>query len=142
MLEKGIVKEIIGEEVKLEMIRNAACGSCKACSIGIDSTVMELRALNRCRAQVGDTVEIQLENQEFLSAVGILYGIPLILLLVGLGIGAMLGKVLSPDYAELIAVAVGFLFVFFGFLGVKKQSERISKERYVPKAIRVIQQGF
>lgn len=137
-METGQVLEVKGKNLRLQMVRNAACGSCKACSIGIDSKSLELEAVNLCGAKKDDVVEIRLETDSFLSAVSIIYGIPLLCLLAGIFVGYLVGGSLATEVKELTAIGMGLLFMALGFLVIRSQNKKFRREKYVPKAVRVV----
>lgn len=137
-MEIGHVIEVKGDQVRLEMVRNAACDSCHACTIGTESKTLELSALNLCDAKTGDLVAVKLENKSFLTAVIIIYGIPLIALLVGMAAGIYIGKLYFLPLQELFAIGAGLVLMGLAFLGIRSQNKKFRREKYVPKAVRVI----
>ncbi len=138
-MEVGQVIDVKDDQVVLQMVRNAACGSCHACSMGAEGQTMRLQALNLCNAQKNDMVEIRLDSDSFLSAVGILYGIPLIFLLLGIIGGVFLGEMFLPAQKELIAIALGLGLTAMSFLVIKSREKSFRKEKYAPKAVRVVE---
>lgn len=137
-MEVGQVIEVKDDQVILRMVRNPACGSCHACSMGAESQTLKLQALNLCAAQKNDMVEIRLDGDSFLSAVSILYGIPLIFLLLGIIGGSFLGEALFPAQKELVAIALGFGLTALSFLAIKSREKHFRREKYIPKAVRIV----
>ena len=137
-MEVGQVIEVKGNQVILRMVRNAACGSCHACSMGAESQALKLQALNLCAAKKNDMVEIRLDGDSFLSAVSILYGIPLVFLLLGIIGGSFLGEVFFPAQKELVAIVLGFGLTALSFLVIKSREKHFQKEKYIPKAVRIV----
>lgn len=137
MAEYGEVIEKTKNKVRLRMQRNEACGSCHACDLGSGGKMLEITALNKCGAEVGDTVELFIKKERFLSAVAIMYVVPLIALLVGVGLGYLINYLTSLS-SELIPVFCGFLLTFIAFLSIKKLDKKKLESKYTPMAIKVI----
>lgn len=130
MAEVGLVKEVKGDYVVVGLVRNEACGHCKACSVGLQETEMILEADNQCHAEVGDLVEIYLKEENFLKAVFIMYSIPLIGLLLGIGLGYLLFN------HELLIIATGLLLMSLTFVLIRLNEERFKTDKFRPIAIR------
>lgn len=132
MGEIGQVIEKKGDTVIVSLQRHDACSKCGACMASIDTKEMILTATNQCNAEVGDQVNISLEHSNFIKAVLIMYCIPLVSLLVGLGIGYLI------SHHELIAMAVGIVFTGVTFLIIRSQESKWNQEKYRPVADRLI----
>ncbi len=137
MAEYGEVIKIIDNKVRLKMQRNEACGSCHACDLGSGGKMVEITALNKCNAEIGDTVELFIKKEKFLSAVAIMYVIPLIALFIGIGLGYLINH-FGAFNSELIPVLSGFLLTIITFLGIKKLDKKKLESKYTPMAIKVI----
>jgi sigma-E factor negative regulatory protein RseC len=132
MAESGQVVEIKEQLVVVRLERKEACASCKACVAGIEAKDMFIEAENLCDAKIGDWVNISLEQSSFLKAVFIVYTIPLIALLVGLGIGYLIFN------NELGTVIVGFSLLAISFLTLKMNEKHFSKGKYRPIAQEIV----
>ena len=60
MAEKGIVVEKKNHLVVIKLKRQEACAKCRACIAGMSEQEMIMEAENRCNAQVGDWVELEM----------------------------------------------------------------------------------
>ena len=69
MKEIGIIFKNRGDDALVTIQRHAACGDCGACHIGREKATMETLAKNPIEAQVGQTVEVEME---FVSVFGYL----------------------------------------------------------------------
>ncbi len=130
MSERGKVIEVNGDEVLLELVRSSACESCKACSKGHDSTTMNLKAFNKCGANVGDYVDVELPESIFLKAIFIMYGFPLLALVGGVGVATYLG------FDEKTSFFVGILVTLLCFGIIKLKEKTIKQSSYLPIAKR------
>lgn len=140
-MEIGQVLETKGNLLRLQMTREAACGSCHACTMGTESKAMELYALNLCDAKVNDMVEIHLETDSFLKAVATMYGIPLCGLLLGLFFGFAAAKYWQIAHYEMVAAMTGLAVMGLAFLGIRSQREKFKRKKYIPKAVRILEKG-
>ncbi len=95
--------EVIGAEgdtATVRFKRSKACGKCRACfTLGSDAALIEIE--NTLNAKVGDIVEIQLHANSMVKATLMMYGIPLM----GLIIGVIAGSFIGGDAAALICGA-------------------------------------
>lgn len=129
MGEKGQVIELKANIAVVKMERTEACAKCRACE-GLGKHEMVIEAKNLCDADVGDTVEIDLESQNFLKAIGIMYGIPLITLMLGFVIGYILIK------NEFLSFALGIIFMLLTYLWIKQKEPYWKKQNFSPRAIK------
>ena len=132
MAEIGVVIEEKGRNVIVALERTEACGSCKACSVGIEKEQMILEARNSCEAKVGDYVSIAMEESRFIMAVAIMYIIPLAGLLLGTALGYLIWR------TELMAIILGFLCLGLTYLGIRLSEKRIKNKNFKPVADKVI----
>ncbi|MCL2574200.1 MAG: SoxR reducing system RseC family protein [Defluviitaleaceae bacterium] len=133
MGEIGKVIEIVGEEIVVSHRRTGACASCKICARGQDDNEMIMRAKNDCDAEIGDYVEVELQEGALLKAVSMAYGIPLVAMMAGFVIGFLIG-------GEIVAFSVGIVFmgVAYVFIKVLEKSGRLAK-KYVPVAVKKVE---
>jgi sigma-E factor negative regulatory protein RseC len=123
--------------VKLQ--RQEACAKCRACSAGMKTEEMLLEAENLCNAEVGDKVDIALEESDFMKAVFIMYGIPFVFFVVGL-IGSYFAMArFGIANAELLSFVVGIVLVVISYLVIHQFEPHFRKDNYVPKAINVVE---
>lgn len=132
MAEIGVVTGKHHSMLDIEMQRHDACAKCGACISFSNDNTMHLRAKDCCNAEVGDRVEITLESTRFLSAVGYLYGIPLLMFMLAMLSGYVLK--LTEGITILLAFAVlGITWLVIHFL-----TKRINHNKYLPRAIRIV----
>lgn len=136
LMEVGYVRELKGSHVVVIMQRHEACKKCGACSHGHQEQEMYIEAANSCEAKLGDWVKIELSPTHFLKAVTILYGIPLIALLIGIGVGYWIG---DNTNQELFAILFGILFLTITYYSIRKNEHRWNTERFRPVAVEVVE---
>ncbi len=138
MAEIGQVVEVMDGEVKVKLLRKEACAKCGACTAGLDSKDMFIDAANMAKAREGEWVEIQLEESNFLKAVAIMYGIPLIGLLAGLALGSVMGALFIPRFADMLAIVLGLGGAGLSFVVIHMNEARFRTKKFKPKAVRIV----
>lgn len=85
MKEVGEVIKIDKNIATVRVNRHAACGDCHACALGMENRqFIDLEVLNTVDAKISDIVELDSETNDVLLAAFIMYGFPLVTMLVGL----------------------------------------------------------
>ncbi|MGI6706937.1 MAG: SoxR reducing system RseC family protein [Clostridia bacterium] len=140
MKEIGEVVGIKDDTAILRFERNSACEKCGACSMAGQDNRMLLKVHNNLKANIGDLVEVDLEVSKFLQASGIVYLIPLLTLLIGMGIGYYLLPELGlQGNREIFSGLCGILLTVLSFMMIKRFEPLWQKEnRFSPKMLRLI----
>ena len=89
---RGLVHTIKDDLVIATIHRKEACGECRACLSGMTKTEMDIEAKNLCDAEIGDWVELELQENAFFNAVVIMYGLPFIGFIAGVVGGRSVNK--------------------------------------------------
>ena len=123
---EGIVRAIDGDDISVEVIVSSACSGCHAKSICIPSDRRQevITVKNTCHEdfQIGETVELLLENSSGNRAVVLAYVLPLVVLLV------LLFGCYALTHHELLSVGVGVLGVVVYYLVLKSFSKGVEKK--------------
>ena len=138
---RGLVHTIKDDLVVATIHRKEACGECRACLSGMTKTEMDIEAKNLCDAEIGDWVELELQENAFFNAVIIMYGLPFIGFIAGV-VGGYYGvpKVIpgiSPVLPSLILGAAGILIAM---LWIKSQNPRWESGKYRPLATKIVEE--
>lgn len=90
---------------------------------------MVMIADNNVEAQVGDEVEIDLENMNFMTAILIAYGFPLLALMAGIigGYYGLLALGMSDDKAQALGAIIGIVALAASYAVIKYKDESIKK---------------
>ena len=139
MAEKGLVTQVKGQYVVVQMVRLEACDHCRACTMGMEGKEMIIEAENECNAKVGDYVNVSIEQTNFLKAVLIMYTIPLAALLIGIGSGYVIGQLTKINWSEYLSIILGFGFVAITYWIIRKNEPKFKNKKYRPKAIEVVE---
>lgn len=129
MREIGKVVKLEGNQATISITRGTACGECGKCQVGRDKLEMVMTADNDVGAQVGDEVEIELENMNFMTAVTIAYGFPLLALAAGIfgGYYGSLALGAENNTAQAIGVVLGLAALAVSYVIIKFKDESIKK---------------
>lgn len=138
MAEVGQVTMVDKDEVVVRLMRQEACGKCGACSVGLDNKDMFIHAANLCHANVDDYVEIELEEANFIMAVFIMYGLPLIGLLIGIAIGEGLGYLFFKGLHDVLGIILGLLGAVAVYLLIRLNEKRFHTDKFRPVAKRIV----
>lgn len=128
MLERGIVKAVEGERLIVTFKRTSACGKCNACGMLKDMSQVDVDVENTKGAKVGDQVCVEFSASNSLQSALIAYGIPFVMLLVGVFAGYSLQKWLflgaEPD---VVAAITGIVFTAISFLIIRLFEPRMKR---------------
>ena len=139
MAEKGKVIELNGEFATVSMTRKEACAKCRACIAGMTEKEMIIEAENECYANIGDWVDVEVSPDGFISALFVVYGLPLIGFLVGLIPSYFIFKTLFDigSIGDFLSFVIGLACTGVVFLWIKKNQARWQQKKYRPRAVRV-----
>lgn len=139
LIEQGTIVEIIDSELVVQVIQQSTCGSCaaqKGCGQGVLAKYLSgsqfIRVALKHRPatdfQIGEQVELGVEESAMLRAAFLVYLVPLLLLIAG----ATLGNLVSEPYAIIMGVAG----LVIGGIYVRKQSlKKADDPRYSPVVV-------
>lgn len=127
MNELGNVVALDGSYAIVNIKRNSACGSCKACELGTSNKgEININIENTLGAQVGDQVKVQMETPDILKAAFLVYMIPLLALLAGVTITYLIGNAIGRTN-ELLMILIGFAAMGGSLLYVRKKDKQLKK---------------
>ena len=139
--EHGIVIRTDSGEAWVKTVKSGSCEGCTArgaCHSLSDSGDMEVDAINEAGAKVGDRIVLNFETSSLLKATFLLYVFPIILLIIGAGIGQATAPYFSLNPSGFSAI-VGFSFFFAAVLVIKFRANQMAKKNeYRPKIVKII----
>ena len=137
---RGLVYEVKDDLLKATIHRKEACGECRACFAGMTKSEMDIEAKNLCDAEVGDWVELELQENAFFNAVVIMYGLPFIGFIAGIILGNFgIPKVLPTVSPTACAIICGVLGIVLAMLWIKSQNPRWESGKYRPLATKIVE---
>lgn len=132
------IGEIESNMLKVEILRSEACGKCKGCISGHMEKEMELDVRNLCNAEIGDWVELELQDNAFFNAVMYGYGVPLLCFIGGILIGHFALTPLFLNVTEgLVSFCGGVVGVLAGYGWIKSKNDKWNTGNYTPLATRL-----
>lgn len=138
---RGLVHTIKDDLVVATIHRKEACGECRACLSGMTKTEMDIEAKNLCDAEIGDWVELELQENAFFNAVVIMYGLPFIGFIVGVVAGYYgVPKVIPGISPVLPSLVLGVLGIVIAMLWIKSQNPRWESGKYRPLATKIVEE--
>ena len=132
--QKGIVVEANGKRATVRFKKTDACGHCNAC-FRFGSNEADIEMDNTLGAKKGDEVYIDMHANTVLKASAIVYGIPIIGLILGVAAGSRFGEI----YAAIGGVALSGL----SFLILKKLEPKFAKmNEFKPRMTAFVNEDF
>ena len=139
--EEGIV---IKTDSQTAWVRTTKTGACKACAARSSCQTMgggkemEVEAINRAGAKVGQKVVLSFDTSPLLKATFLLYVFPIIAMVAGAFIGQKMAVFLNFD-ASMLSALMGFSFLGLTLFFVRSRGNKLAqKDEYQPKVIRII----
>jgi len=142
--EAGVVIEVHGELAKVAFPRGRLCEGCGSCCVVADEDTMVVEARNAAGAELGDRVEVEIPLRVALKAAYILYGVPLLAFLLGLGAGGALGSfLLGGSWGVPLGLASGFGFLALSYILLARIYSPRSRagEAYLPTVTRILEKA-
>lgn len=132
MSETGLVISADKDTVTIKMKRGSACGKCRIC-VPMGEQEMVMTAQNLCGAVAGDHVQVTLQDGILIRAALLMYGLPIVALVVGALIGS---AVFGDGLGTLLPAAALTAAVFFIIRGTERRRER--QATAMPMAVAVV----
>ena len=138
---RGLVHEVNGDLVLAKIQRKEACGECRACFSGMTKNEMDIEAKNLCDAEIGDWVELELQDNAFFNAVVIMYGLPFLGFIAGVVSGYFGAPKLIPGINPVFpSLVLGVLGIVIVMLWIKSQNPRWESGKYRPLATKIVEE--
>jgi len=133
LVEEGIVTEAANGVATIAVINSESCEECSAkIFCHTENNVRNVTAKDPYGVKAGDKVQISIKGRNVVAASFLLYGLPLVLLIVGIFVGMNHFK----DNSELISACIGLSLVGFYFLSLYLLSNyKRNKNKFLPRII-------
>ncbi len=138
LYEQGVVISVKDEIAEVDISENGNCHECGAkmfCKPGSNDKKI-LTVINKFGAKIGDRVEISVDGGVLLKVSLMLYGAPLLILIVGILIGLEIFKNQNPTelyaFGSTIFILAIYYLLFFLLKGKKENNKSI-----MPKIVRI-----
>ncbi|WP_026893952.1 SoxR reducing system RseC family protein [Clostridiisalibacter paucivorans] len=126
----GHVISVDGRFAEVDVRRTSSCGeNCAHCGGGCSVPSIRVNIENKLNASIGDYVEIEMEAKTILKGSMILYGIPLLLLVLGIVIGNSIFQGMGYDNYEVMGFGIGILSLAVSFTILRFIDKSIQKNQ-------------
>ncbi len=139
--ETGTVIAVRGDVAEVALPRGRMCEGCGSCCVAAGEDTMVLEARNPHGAVKGDRVEVEVPAGMALKAAYLLYGVPLVAFLLGLGSGGALGALaLGGSWGVPLGLLLGFGFLALSYAALARVYSPGSRagEAFRPTIVRVL----
>jgi len=134
MEQTGQIVEVIGDKAKVLVRRHDVCSKCGGCGISLSGKGENyLEALNTVNAAVGQTVRVATDTGQVLKASFVVYVVPILALLAGLGLGQLLAD-------EPTGLIVGIVFLLLSYLVVRAYDRKVARGRVQSAVVAVLEE--
>lgn len=132
MEETGLVVDVNGGRVKVELFKKPLCKKCGLCQ-NTESNKMYLEIENTLGAKSGDEVVFEImPSNAGISA--LIYGIPSVFLILGVLLG------ISVFHSEICGFIIGLVFLIASFI-LTKFCNKLFPGIFLPKMKRIVKAG-
>ena len=136
VLEEGVVIETHEKTATVRINKARACAHCKAGCME-QGGFMVTEAENPAGAQAGDTVRLRYDPRGALTAVLVVFGLPLMALLLGvIFTTAIAGRMGYQGNTELLSIGVGATLFLLTFIPIKAYDRYVKKSG--PNSVNVV----
>lgn len=134
----GKVVRVEGDNAFVEVKRTSACAQCGLQEVEeLAGGKPVFMALNTAKATVGEMVKVRVQSVAYLKASAFIYGIPLLLLIVGAVIGFYLaGK--SGISSDTMSALLGMAGLVVGIVILFLFRRKGARKEYMPVIVEVI----
>ena len=136
-----VTRQLPGGLTEVLTERKSACGGCQpshSCSSCLTSSKIKARVHNPVGARSGDIVEIHLDSRAIYYSALVLYGLPLLGLILGAALGAgnagtwLANASVAPALFGVLGIAAGFA------VAVAIGNSTFARQRLLPTITRVV----
>lgn len=138
MNQQGYIIEIVDEKTaKLKMQRHSACASCGKCqTLSSETKEILVEVDNTIGANIGDHVEVNMDNMNVLKATALAYIVPLFFLMLGtMSSYFVLDKLIEIQGVgvEVISGLIGILMMLISYVILKRNDNKFRESRkFIP----------
>ncbi len=140
MKEIGYIKSVKDGYASVIFKRKSGCGdNCAGCKSNCGSNTITTDVKDTLGVSIGDMVEIDMATKSFFAMTFWTYTFPLIMLVIGLVSSLLIFKNLGIKQYELLAAAVGLVFLSISYSVLSHMDKKLGKNQsYTLKMTRIL----
>ncbi len=124
MQEIGLVVRTDGQLADVRMRQQSACAKCGKCELAHETKELTVSAVNQVGASAGQTVRMEMTHRDVVSAGLIVYGLPLLMLFLGVALGQVFRSQLGAALTGIAAMAITYWLIHWRLEPRMKTSQR------------------
>ena len=137
--EIGVVTSIEGLTAHVDVPKKSTCQGCTAGTCVTGEKSMEIIAINKAGAEVGQKVKVLVHSYAYMRGTMVVYGIPALALVFGAVFGKeIMARFLGGTDPDTLSAIFGFGFLALSIIGVKIWSDRKSGKKELTPVIEEI----
>jgi sigma-E factor negative regulatory protein RseC len=134
----GRIIRVVGPVATVELERSSACERCGICDLG-ETKILHIDVDNTLEAKEGERVLIAVGERTVLKASAILYLIPLLALVGGIGLAYLLNTLVElPGSADWWGLGLGLTLFFLAYVVIRLREPALrTNPGYAPRMVRL-----
>jgi len=126
----GFVSKVEGDFVQVDIKRASSCGdNCGSCGSSCNIPGLRINVKNDLGAKLGDFVEVEMSTKSILNSAFIVYMIPLIMMILGISLGAYIFKTMGYKNYEIFGMLAGVFSLVISFMLLKIIDKRVKENK-------------
>ncbi|MCR3922336.1 MAG: SoxR reducing system RseC family protein [Firmicutes bacterium] len=141
MEQVGLVVEVNEDKAIVAIQRHDVCAKCGGCGVAVSGAgEVQLEALNKVNAVVGQTVKVASDTAHVLKASFMVYIVPMLALLAGL----YLGQQLDGSFGDIarMDIILGIVFLLVSYLLVRSYDRKVASRQIAAAVIEILPEPF
>ena len=137
----GKVVRVSGDKAFIEVERSSACAQCGLQEVEelVAGGKVVFEALNMAKANIGDKVKVRVESAAYMKASVFIYGIPVLLLIMGAVLGVYLAGKFNKS-TDIMSALFGMCGLIVGIIILFLFRKKGTKKEYIPVIVEVLKE--
>lgn len=137
----GKVVRVSGDKAFIEVERSSACAQCGLQEVEelVAGGKVVFEALNMAKANIGDKVKVRVESAAYMKASVFIYGIPVLLLIMGAVLGVYFAGKFNKS-TDIMSALFGMCGLIVGIIILFLFRKKGTKKEYIPVIVEVLKE--
>lgn len=144
--ELAVVAAVEGDFAWVETQRRSTCDGCQVnsgCGTAVLSKVLgtkrnRVRVRNTLNARLGNQVFVALNQNALSRGAQLVYGLPLVVMIIAAVFGAKLGQSMFPAIAEIFSIVFAIAGLVWALRAAKKYATKLGPGHFEPRMTRFV----